>query len=104
MNKNNFGTPFYATGTGSTVAVATYTGVTSQTAYITDISGSSDLATSTILVKDGSTTIWQDIVGAGSYRMNFLTPLPATSGATVTITVTGSAACKGNMSGFYNNN
>lgn len=98
---NQNGSRFSITATHATSAVATQTGVAGVTQYITDISGSSDKAGSLILVKDGTTVIWQDIVGAGNYKMNFLTPLSGTSGASVSITVDGTSLCKSNLSGFY---
>ncbi len=102
--KNQFGTPITATATGSTSAVATATGVALRTIYITDISASSDKAGSIILVKDGSTVIWQDIVGAGSYKMNFITPLRVTMAADASVTIDGTSASKANLSGFVLNN
>lgn len=94
------GTPFSQTATHSTSAVATQTGVAGKKHYLTDLSGSSDKATSQILIKDGNTVIWQDIVGAGSYRINFLMPLAASIGANLSVTVDGTSACCSNMSGF----
>ena len=94
------GLRFSQTATHATGAVATQTGVAGKSSYVTDISGSSDKSGALILVKDGSTTIWQDIVNAGNYRMNFLTPLKITAGADVTVTVDGTALCKSNISGF----
>ena len=102
--KNQFGTPISATATGSTSAVATATGVALKTIYITDISASSDKSGSIILVKDGTTVIWQDIVGVGNYRMNFITPLRVSIGADASVTIDGTAAAKANLSGFVLNN
>lgn len=104
--KNFYGTPFSTTMTaGTTPVVASQTGVSSQTIYITDISGSSDLAGSTITVTSTPVggTIWKDIVGAGNYRMNFITPLKATLANTITVSVTATAAGNANMSGFIIN-
>ncbi len=103
--KNQFGTPFVATMTaGTTPVVATQTGVASQTVYITDISGSSDLAGSTIILANGGVTVWKDIVGAGNYRMNFITPIKINLAASATVTVTATANGNANMSGFILNN
>jgi len=106
--KGFYGTPFSKTATHATDAVATQTGVALQTHYITDLSASSDKAGSIVLVKDGTTTIWQDIVGAvgsgGHYEISFITPLKATAGADISVTIDGTAACKANMSGFTLNN
>ena len=99
-NKQLHGTPFQQTATHATSAVATQTGATGKTSYITDISGSSDKAGSVILVKDGSTTIWQDIVGQGHYNHSFVQPLKATAGANVSVTVDGTALANANIAGF----
>lgn len=89
-----------ATATGTTSAVATVTGVAGTTSFITDIAASSDKAGSIILVKQGTTTIWQDIVGAGSYRHQFRSPLAGAVGADVSVTIDGTSACKANIAGF----
>jgi hypothetical protein len=104
MIKNDHGIPFSATATGSTSAAASKTGVASTTIYITDISGSSDKSGALILVKDGSTVIWQDIVGAGNYKMNFITPIKITTGATASVNVDGTSLSNANLSGFVLNN
>jgi len=93
------GTPFSQTGTGTTSATATQTGVTGTQYIITDITASSDKAGSIILVKNGATTIWQDIVGAGNYRHAFVTPLRCTPGSDAVVTIDGTAASKANISG-----
>lgn len=89
-----------ATATHATSAVSTLTGVAAKSIYVTDVSGSSDKAGAVILVKDGSTVIWQDIIGAGNYRMNFFSPLKVTAGADLTVTVDGTSVCKSNVAGF----
>jgi len=93
------GLPVSATATHATAAVATITGVSGKKTRITDISASSDKAGSIILVKDGTTVIWQDIVGAGNYRHQFKTPLPVTTGADCSVSIDGTAACKANIAG-----
>lgn len=101
-NQQQYGTPFRATQAGTSTTTATVTGVTGTTFYVTDVCGSSDLAnTSTIQIKDGSTVIWQGIVGnASSYTMSFSTPLRVTQGATLTVVVTGTANSTANVSGY----
>lgn len=94
------GLPVSATATHATAAVATITGATGRKTRITDISASSDKAGSIILVKDGTTVIWQDIVGVGNYNHSFKTPLPATVGGNCSVEIDGTAACKANVSGF----
>lgn len=87
--------------TNATSAVATITGVTGTYIYVTDISGSSDKAAALILVKDGSTVIWQDRISSGApYEHSFVTPLRASIGATVTVTVDGTAIANANISGM----
>ncbi len=101
MRGQSYGTPISATATHATSAVATVTGVTGSTYFVTDISGSSDKAGALILVKDGSTLIWQDRVSnTAAYEHTFSTPLACTSGATLTVTVDGTAACYANVAGF----
>lgn len=88
-----------ATATHASSAVATISGVSAKKIYITGISGSSDKSGALILVKDGTTVIWQDIVNAGNYTMVFLSPLTVTAGADASVTVDGTAACKSNITG-----
>lgn len=107
--KADRGTPFFKTATNSTSAVATQTGVANRTSYITDISGSSDKAGSKILVKDGTTVIWQDNIlvsaaGACFYEHSFVMPISATVGADISVTVDGTSICNANMAGFVINN
>lgn len=104
-NKGNHGSPISATATHATSAVASQAAVAGKTHYITDISGSSDKAGSKILVKDGTTTIWQDNIlvtaaGACSYNHTFDMPLKCSSGALASVTVDGTAICNANLSGF----
>lgn len=98
--KQGYGTPITATATHATAAVASVAGITGSRHFVTDISASSDKAGSIILVKQGTTVIWQDIVGAGSYRMSFITPLASAFGALVSCEIDGTSACKANISGF----
>lgn len=104
MIKQDRGTPFKQTATHATSAVATQTGVANKTSYITDISGSSDKAGAKILVKDGTTVIWQDIINTTAYEHTFSQPLSATVGADISVTVDGTAACNANVAGFIINN
>jgi hypothetical protein len=100
LNSQNFGTPFSVTATHATAAVASKGAVASTRYYITDIAASSDKAGAIILVKQGTTVLWQDIVGAGSYRMSFLTPLIGAVGALVSVEIDGTSACKANINGY----
>lgn len=94
------GTPFQVTATGSTSAVATKIGAAGKTSYLVDVSGSSDKAGAKVLVKDGTTVIWQDIVGVGYYQHSFAMPINATAGADLSVTVDGTSLSNANMSGY----
>ena len=95
------GQPFQKTATHATSAVATQTGVVGRRSFITDISGSSDKAGALILVKDGSTTIWQDRIGnTGAYEHTFSTPIAASNDADISVTVDGTALANSNMAGY----
>ena len=104
MIKQDHGTPFSITMAGTASATATQVGVSAQTIYLTDVSGSSDLTGATITIKDGSTAIWQDVVKEGYYRMNFLSPIRCTVGNSLLIAVTGTTLSTANASGFILNN
>lgn len=95
------GLPFSKTAQHATSAVATQTGVAGKYSYITDISGSSDKASAKILVKDGTTVIWQDRIGnVGAYTKEFLMPLRGSLGADISVTVDGTAECDAGVSGY----
>lgn len=84
---------------GST-AVATETPAATQSVYLTDVSGSSDKAGSTLIIQDGSTTIWEEIIGNTTpYQHTFAVPLRGSVGAAMTITVSGTSACFANFAG-----
>ena len=105
MIKQERGTPFRVTATHATSAVASKTGATGLTYYITDIAGSSDKAGALLLVKDGTTVIWQvqlatTAAGINAFEQTFSTPLACTSAALASVTVDGTAACYANISGF----
>lgn len=90
-----------ATATNATSAVSTLTGIAGQSIFVTDISGSSDKAGALILLKDGSTTIWQDRVSnTAAYTKEFRTPIRITLGASCTVTVDGTAIANSNVAGF----
>jgi hypothetical protein len=99
--KNQFGTPFSATATGSTGAYATATGIAGATYYITDIMASSDKDDSTVTVKDGTTNIWQVALHTATpVWQTFSTPIRATEGNSVTVSTDGSSNCSANVAGF----
>jgi len=103
--KKDFGSPFQATATHATSAVATVSGITDKTHYITDIAGSTDKAGALLLVKQGSTVIWQvqmaaSAAGNCAFQQSFQTPLKAPASTDVSITVDGSSVCDSNIAGF----
>jgi len=98
--KQEFGSPFSTTATHATSAVASVAGITGKTHYITDVSGSSDKSGALLLVKQGTTLIWQVQIGAGNYEHTFSTPIPASTSALVSVTVDGTSACYSNIAGF----
>jgi hypothetical protein len=96
----DYGTPFSETATHATAAVASHTGATGKTYYITDISASSDKAGAILLVKQGTTTIWQLQIGTTAHSHHFGIPLRGASGALVSVSVDGTSACKANIAGY----
>lgn len=100
-----FGTPFSVTATHATSAVASQAAVSGKTHYITDIAGSSDKAGALLLVKQGTTIIWQvqlqtTAVGLPAFHHSFVVPLKGASGALVSVTVDGTSACYANIAGY----
>ncbi len=100
MAGKDYGTPFSETATHATAAVASHTGATGKTFYVTDIAVSSDKAGSICLVKQGTTTIFQLQVGATSFSKIFSQPLKGALGALVSVEIDGTSACKANISGY----
>lgn len=95
------GQSFFVTASSVVVTAATVAAATNVIHYVTDISGSSDLATSKIVVKDGSVTVWQDRIGnTAPYHHTFSQPLRMTRGNAVTVTVDGTTVCNANVAGF----
>jgi hypothetical protein len=105
MRGQEFGTPFSETATHATSAVASHTGVTGKTFYITDISGSSDKAGALLEVKQGTTVIWRTQLAATAagnlaYSHSFGVPLAGAAGALVSVTVDGTSVCNANIAGY----
>lgn len=99
------GVPVSATATHATSAVATISGVTGAYNYVTDISGSTDKAGALLLVKQGSTVIWQvqlatTAAGINAFHHTFHSPLISAAGASVSVTVDGTSACYANIAGY----
>lgn len=94
-----------ATATNATSAVATIAGVTGAVNYVTDIAGSSDKAGALLLVKQGTTVIWQvqiatTAAGINAFEHQFASPLPGASGASISVTVDGTSVCNANIAGY----
>lgn len=105
LNKLQHGDAFSVTATHATAAVASKAGATGKTHYITDIACSTDKAGAIILVKQGTTTIWQLQVAATaagniSHSHTFASPLKAAADALVSVEIDGTSACKANIAGF----
>lgn len=105
MAPKDFGQPFSETATHATAAVASHAAVSGKTYYITDIAASSDKAGAILLVKQGTTVIWQIQVattaaGINAFNHTFSSPLKAPSGAAVSVEIDGTSACKANIAGF----
>lgn len=93
------GVPVNATATHGTAATATISGVSGKVIFITEASASSDKAGAIMLVKDGSTVIWQLQVGAAAFSQRFSPPLAVTAGADATVTIDSTSAGKANING-----
>lgn len=93
------GTPIKATATHATAAVASVAAVVNTQYFLTNASASSDKAGSILLIKDGTTVIWQEQVGATFCNLTFDPPIGATLGAQVSVEIDGTAACKANLAG-----
>lgn len=105
LNKSYNGTPFSVSATHATAAVASKAGVTGATHYVTDIAASSDKAGSILLVKQGTTVIWQVQVATtaaanNSFSHTFASPLAGAVGALVSVEIDGTAACYANIAGY----
>jgi hypothetical protein len=100
-NTSNYGTRISATNNASGTATATVAAVAGTTYFITDVSGSSDLAGATLQIRDGSTVIWQDRVSNSSAIVyNFTTPLACTMSNAVSVVVTATSAGNANLAGY----
>lgn len=103
--KQAHGFPFYVTHTHATAAVASNAAVSGKTHYITDIMVATDKDDAIMLVKQGTTTIWQASVetvatGNNVISHSFQSPLVAAKGALVSVQITGTSICQANIAGF----
>lgn len=96
------GSPLYATATGSSTCTATLSAVTSKSLYATLVTASSDLAGATVMIKDGTTVIWQDRISntCPYILMSEAFPLTTTPGNALTVVVTGTSLCNANIAGY----
>lgn len=106
LNKLQHATPVSATATHATAAVASIAGVAGRVYYITDIAASSDKAGAIVLVKQGTTVLWQlqvatTAAGINAIAQSFQSPLPSDAGAAVSVEIDGTSACKANIAGFF---
>jgi hypothetical protein len=100
QNASQYGTPVSATATHATAAVATLTAVVGQRYFISDVGVSSDKAGAIMLIKQGTTVIWQLQVGAGNFAHHFEAPLRGDTGALVSAEIDGTSACKANINAY----
>ena len=105
MTSIDYGTPFSETATHATSAVASHAAVAGRTYYITDIAASTDKAGALLLVKQGTTVIWQmqlaaTAAGNLAFAQSFKVPLKAVTGALVSVTIDGTSACNANIAGY----
>lgn len=105
MSRQEHGQGFSVTATNGTSSVATKAAVAGTKYYITDIAGSSDKSGSLLLVKDGTTVIWQvqlatTAAGINAFEETFSQPLEATVGNSVSVTVDSTSAGYANIAGF----
>ena len=105
LPKQAYGKPFQVTHTHGTAAVATEAAATGKRHYITDIMVSSDKDGARLLVKQGTTTIWQASLktaatGQSILSHSFRQPLIGALGATVSVQIDGTTICEANIAGF----
>ena len=103
--KQAYGVPFYVTHTHVSAAVASKAAVAGKFHYITDIMVATDVDDAIMLVKQGTTTIWQASVqtiatGINVISHTFGTALKGAKGVLVSVQITGSSICQANIAGF----
>ena len=100
------GIGFSVSVTHATSAVASQAAITGKKFYITSVAGSSDKAGALLLVKQGTTIIWQvqlqtTAAGFPAFQQSFPKPLEGAVSALVSVTVDGTSVCYANIAGFY---
>ena len=98
LNKLQHGIQSSVTATHATSAVASKAAASGFTHYAVAVSCSSDKAGAILLIKDGTTVIWQEQVGASFCNLTFPGGLAATQGNLLSAEIDGTAACKANIS------
>jgi len=98
-NVRQHGTAVHATATHATAPVAQIAAVAGQSIYITEASCSSDKAGAILLIKNGTTTIWQEQVGASFCNLRFDPPLACSVGALAEASIDSTSAGKANING-----
>lgn len=98
-NIRQHGKQVSATATHATAPTATIAAVAGERIFITEVSCSSDKAGSILLIKNGTTVIWQEQVGATFCNLRFDPPLTCSTGALAEATIDSTSAGKANING-----
>jgi len=89
--KQNRSEPWQVTASTTMTATGTVTGDPALQIFLTDLSASTDSATTkatTLTVASGGTTIWKETLNTlQQYEHSFVQPIQCTPGATLTITL-----------------
>lgn len=105
LNKQYNGTPFSVTATHATAAVASKAAEAGKRHYITDVAASSDKAGAILIVKQGTTVVFQVQVattaaGINAFSHQFASPIAAAENALVSVEIDGTSACYANIGGY----
>lgn len=103
MIKQDRGTPFSVTNSGTSVALATQSGTTSVILFVTDISASSSSTMGTWALFAGSPTGGSDTAlwrGSGAVNMSFTEAIAGLSGGSVYLSANGTVTTYANVAGF----
>lgn len=105
MTTQDYGQAFSETASHATSAVASHAAVVGKTYYVTDIAASTDKAGALLLVKQGTTVIFQlqlaaTAAGSTAFAHSFKSPLKGVTGALVSVTIDGTSVCNANIVGY----
>lgn len=100
-NRLQNGKPWSGTDSDGTNPIVTQAAVVGRSFLLSELSCSSDKAGAIILVKDGTTVIWQLVIGATAFSKVFQKPLRATQGALLSVEVDSTSVGKANAQGVY---